>query len=197
MRWELCAGGELELIAGFIAPAPAAALFDDLRAAVAWQARSIRIAGRMVAEPRLTAWIGDPEAHYTYSGRPNHPEPWPDALRALRDHISAATGEVLNCVLCNFYRDGSDSMGMHSDAEPELGPRPFIASLSLGATRRFQMRHRRLKEPRLDLELESGSLLLMRGTLQQHFRHGVPKQRAIEAPRINLTFRRILRGGSS
>jgi alkylated DNA repair dioxygenase AlkB len=192
MLWELCAGGELELIAGFIPPARAAGLFEDVRAAVNWQARSIRIAGRTVAEPRLTAWIGDPEAHYTYSGRHNQPEPWPDALRMLREQITATTGEPLNCVLCNLYRNGQDSMGMHADAEPELGPRPFIASLSLGATRRFQMRHRKLKEPRLDLELESGSLLLMRGTLQQHFRHGVPKQRAIEAPRINLTFRRIL-----
>lgn len=201
MRWELCAGGELELIAGFIAPARAAALFDEVRAAVAWQARSIRIAGRTVAEPRLTAWIGDPAAHYTYSGRHNQPEPWPDTLRGLREQISELTGEPLNSVLCNLYRDGRDSMGLHSDAEPELGPEPFIASLSLGATRCFQMRHRKQKEPRLDLALESGSLLLMRGTLQQHFRHGVPKQPAIEAPRINLTFRRILapaaRGGSS
>ena len=189
-------GGELELITGFIAPERAVALFDDVHAAVSWQARDIRIAGRTLAEPRLTAWIGDPDAHYTYSGRHNHPEPWPAALRALREQISAATGEALNSVLCNLYRDGRDSMGMHSDAEPELGPRPFIASLSLGATRRFQMRHRKLKEPRLDLALESGSLLLMRGTLQQNFRHGVPKQRDVAAPRINLTFRRILPGAT-
>lgn len=192
MRWELCAGGELELIAGFFSPVQAAELFEEVRATVNWQTRSIRIAGRSVAEPRQTAWIGDPDAIYTYSGRVNRPEPWPAIVSALRERISAATGEALNSVLCNLYRDGQDSMGLHSDAEPELGPRPFIASLSLGATRRFQVRHRKLPEPKLDLELESGSLLLMRGTLQQNFRHGVPKQRHVQEPRINLTFRRIL-----
>ncbi|HTU63812.1 MAG TPA: alpha-ketoglutarate-dependent dioxygenase AlkB, partial [Polyangiales bacterium] len=94
------------------------------------------------------------------------------------------------------YRDGSDSMGLHSDAERELGENPVIASLSLGATRRFQLRHRKRREGKLDIDLPSGSLLVMRGTTQHHYRHGVPKQPNVLAPRINLTFRRIVHDAS-
>jgi alkylated DNA repair dioxygenase AlkB len=105
--------------------------------------------------------------------------------------VSAAADLRFNSVLCNLYRDGRDSMGMHSDGERELGQNPVIASLSLGAVRRFQLRHRRRKGAGLDLDLPDGSLLIMRGALQHHYRHGVPKQPQINAPRINLTFRKI------
>jgi alkylated DNA repair dioxygenase AlkB len=196
MHWQLLDGGELELIAPFIAPDACAALFDAVRAAVPWQEREIRIAGRWIKEPRLTAWIGDADAAYTYSGRLNTPEPWPDVIGELRRDVGAAVGsrDAFNSVLCNLYRDGRDSMGMHADKEPELGEAPLIASLSLGATRRFQLRHRRERtddRAKLDLELHAGSLLIMRGSLQQHYRHGVPKQLGVSEPRINLTFRRI------
>jgi len=192
MRWELLSGGELELLDGFIAPGESELLFEQLSRVVPWQRRSIRIAGRMVAEPRLTAWIGDPGAVYTYSGRTNEPTPWPDALRALRTRLCASLGNEFNAVLCNLYEDGSSSMGLHADREPELGPDPLIASVSLGATRRFQLRHRKLHDQKLDLDLTAGSLLIMRGTVQSHYRHGVPKQPRVQAARINLTFRRIL-----
>lgn len=185
------AGGELELLDAFIAPEASAATFAALRAQIAFEQRPIRIMGRTVMQPRLSAWVGDPGAAYTYSGVLNQPAPWSPALQELRATVSAAAGESFNSVLCNLYRDGADSMGLHADAERELGPQPVIASLSLGATRRFQLRHRRDAADRLDLDLQDGSLLIMRGALQQHYRHGVPKQRAITAPRINLTFRRI------
>lgn len=200
MFWDLVTGAELELIDGFIPAPECAALFERVRAAVPWQKRSIRIAGRDVLEPRLTAWVGDTDAVYTYSGRINAPTPWPPVLRDLRDRIAAQLQGAFNSVLCNLYEDGSNSMGMHADAEPELGPMPLIASLSLGATRRFQLRPRKPKaaEPplaratKLDLDLSDGSLLIMRGALQRHYRHGVPKQPLIQAARINLTFRQIL-----
>jgi alkylated DNA repair dioxygenase AlkB len=196
MHWRLLDGGELELIAPFIAPDACVALFDAVRAAVPWQEREIRIAGRWIKEPRPTAWIGDPDAAYTYSGRLNVPEPWPAVIDELRREVGAVVGahDTFNSVLCNLYRDGRDSMGMHADKEPELGEAPLIASLSLGATRRFQLRHRRARDAelaKLDLELSAGSLLIMRGSLQQHYRHGVPKQLGVSDPRINLTFRRI------
>jgi alkylated DNA repair dioxygenase AlkB len=196
MRWALLDGGELELIAPFIAPEACAALFDAVRAAVPWQEREIRIAGRFVKEPRLTAWIGDSDTAYTYSGRLNVPEPWPDVVDELRRRIGATLGSTntFNSVLCNLYRDGRDSMGMHADKEPELGEAPLIASLSLGATRRFQLRHRHARDAalaKLDLDLTAGSLLIMGGSLQRHYRHGVPKQLGVTQPRINLTFRRI------
>ncbi|MEY4582333.1 MAG: hypothetical protein RL701_7036 [Pseudomonadota bacterium] len=198
MLWQLLAGGELELRDGFISSEESPALFEQLRAGVPWQTRSIRIAGRLIPEPRLTAWVGDAEAAYTYSGRRNEPTPWSattPALPALRNRVSEAVGAPFNAVLCNLYAHGLHSMGLHADAEPELGPNPCIASLSFGATRRFQLRHRKLRDEKLDLDLTSGSLLIMRGTLQTHYRHGVPKQPSIQgvhAARINLTFRHIV-----
>lgn len=193
MHWSMPAGGEIELFERFVAPDTSAQLFAALRAQIPFAQRPIRIMGRAVMQPRLTAWVGDPEATYTYSGVRLEPEPWSPALLELRACVSHASGEQLNSVLCNLYRDGEDSMGFHADAERELGPEPVIASLSLGATRRFQVRHRRDTSDRLDLELNDGSLLVMSGPLQQHYRHAVPKQRAIREPRINLTFRRIHR----
>ena len=194
VHWTMPAGGELELIEGFIPCAARAALFEVLRTEIPFAQRPIRIMGRTVLQPRLTAWVGDPGTAYTYSGMLNVPEPWPTALLAVRSRVSEQAGESFNSVLCNLYRDGADSMGFHADAERELGPTPVIASLSLGATRRFQLRHRRVTADRLDLDLGDGSLLIMRGALQQHYRHAVPKQRAIAEPRINLTFRHIAIG---
>jgi len=194
MRWQLLDGAELELIEDFISPAAQPDLYARVAAAVQWQTRSIRIAGRLIPEPRQTAWVGDAGAIYTYSGRVNEPTPWPPVLQALRERLCRELDAPFNSVLCNLYADGRHSMGLHADAEPELGPNPLIASLSLGATRRFQLRHRKLRDEKLDLDLPSGSLLVMRGTLQTHYRHGVPKQLRVIAPRINLTFRHILQG---
>jgi alkylated DNA repair dioxygenase AlkB len=185
------AGGEIELLELFIPAEASPCVFAALRAQIGFEQRPIRIMGRTVMQPRLSAWVGDPGTAYTYSGTLNQPAPWPPALLELRNAVTAAAGESFNSVLCNLYRDGADSMGFHADAERELGPQPVIASLSLGATRRFQIRHRRDAADRVDIDLHDGSLLIMRGELQRHYRHAVPKQRAIREPRINLTFRRI------
>ncbi len=186
------AGGSIELVESFIAPAERASVFAALRTQIPFTQHAIRMMGHTVPQPRLSAWVGDPGTAYTYSGVRNEPAPWPEALDALRRRVCEHAGEAFNSVLCNLYRDGRDSMGFHADAEPELGPEPVIASLSLGAVRRFQLRHRRDASDRLDLDLPDGSLLIMRGTLQQHYRHAVPKTRAIVEARINLTFRRII-----
>jgi alkylated DNA repair dioxygenase AlkB len=191
MRWTMPAGGELELIERFIAPEASDELLAALCAELPLAQRPIRIMGRTIMQPRLVSWIGDEGTAYTYSGVLNEPAPWPERLLELRAAVSRAADAPFNSVLCNLYRDGNDSMGFHADAEPELGPEPVIASLSLGATRRFQLRHKKHASDRLDLELAGGSLLVMRGALQQHYRHAVPKQRAITVPRLNLTFRVI------
>jgi alkylated DNA repair dioxygenase AlkB len=191
MRWELPDGGLVELIPEFVPPERCATMFESLRAALPFEAKEIRIMGRNVMQPRLTAWVGDEGAVYRYSGMLNLPQPWSEPLAELRVRVTEAAGVGFNSVLCNLYRSGTDSMGMHSDSERELGENPVIASLSLGAVRRFQLRHRKRRGVGLDLDLPDGSLLIMRGALQHHYRHGVPKQPGIEGARINLTFRHV------
>ena len=186
---------ELLFEPAFLPAAKAQVLLAQLTAAVAWEQRSIRIFGQEIPQPRLTAWYGDAEARYTYSGLAWEPRPWLPALQALRQRLEAATGARFNSVLLNLYRNGRDSMGWHADDEPELGSAPAIASLSLGATRRFRLRPYRA-QPRaglgpapFGLDLPSGSLLLMRGPTQQHWQHALPKTARPVGPRLNLTFR--------
>jgi alkylated DNA repair dioxygenase AlkB len=181
---------ELLFDAAFLPAQEAADLLTQFSAEVAWEQRSIRIFGQQVPQPRLTAWYGDSAARYSYSGLTWEPRPWLPALLALRQRLEAATGNRFNSVLLNHYRDGRDSMGWHSDDEPELGPAPVIASLSLGATRRFRLRPRAgLTYSPLGLDLPTGSLLLMRGPTQQHRQHALPKTARPTGPRLNLTFR--------
>ena len=169
----------------------AAELFARLRAGIDWRQEEVLIFGQRRPVPRLVAWHGDPGATYTYSGTPHVPEPWTPELDRVRDRVQALTGRRFNAVLLNLYRDGRDGMGWHADDEPELGRDPVIASVSLGAPRRFCLRHRRRKDLKLDLELPHGSLLVMAGPMQHHWVHALPKTRLPVGERINLTFRRV------
>jgi alkylated DNA repair dioxygenase AlkB len=185
------AGADLRFDPCFVAAGEAQAAFEALRDTLPWEVHRIRLFGRLVDSPRLSAWIGDPEAAYRYSGTRFEPRPWTPALRALRDRVAAACGVGFNSVLANRYRDGANHMGWHADDERELGPRPVIASLSLGAPRRFRLKHRD-GAPALALELPAGSLLVMQGDTQRHYRHALPKTARPVGERINLTFRHIL-----
>jgi alkylated DNA repair dioxygenase AlkB len=154
---------------------------------------TIFLFGRAVATPRLTSWHGDPDARYAYSGRVFAPSPWTTELAALRETISQREGCPFNSVLVNLYRDGNDAMGEHADDEPELGPSEDdvrIASISLGASRRFVLRHRRTRQIHA-FPLGEGSVLVMGGTTQRHYRHHVPRTKIAVSPRMNLTFRVI------
>lgn len=175
----------------FLPAAEADALFTCLLATIAWEQGQIRLFGKEIPEPRLSAWYGDPGTVYSYSGKTLAPLPWTPELQDLRTRISAHCGTAFNSVLLNLYRNGHDSMGAHSDDEPELGPAPTIASLSLGAERRFTLRHKREPERRHELCLGHGSLLLMSPPTQAHWKHALPKASKCDAPRINLTFRAI------
>jgi alkylated DNA repair dioxygenase AlkB len=186
----LSEGAFMWLDASFIEPARAQSCFAALRDELPWAQRSLRMFGRDIPEPRLVAWLGDPEARYTYSGRLNEPSPWTPTTAALRDAVCAHLEHAFNGVLANLYRSERDGMGYHADDEPELGPSPLVASLSFGAPRRFVVRARR-GAARHALWLGPGSLLVMAGTMQHEFVHALPKQRAPAGPRINLTFRRI------
>jgi len=170
----------------------AADWFARLHGEIAWERHRLRLFGQEVEAPRLSCWIGDAAAVYRYSGTVFSPRPWTPACAELRERVVILCGEKYNSVLCNLYRDGRDSMGWHSDDEPELGVEPRIASLSLGAVRRFRLRHRRDPALRLELDLAPGSLLLMAGATQRNYRHDLPKTQRPVGPRLNLTFRRIV-----
>ena len=184
-------GAELGFDPEWLPAGEAAALFAELRAAIPWEVHRIRLFGREVDSPRLSCWIGDPDATYRYSGVRFEPRPWSAALSGLRDRLARELGTSFNSVLANLYRDGRDAMGWHSDDEPELGPAPVIASVSLGATRRFVLKHRREPDRKLALELPSGSLLVMAGATQRNYRHALPRTARPVGGRINLTFRSI------
>ena len=156
-------------------PAEADALLLALQTGIDWQQEEILMFGQRRLVPRLVAWHGDPGAAYTYSGTAHVPLPWNPVLASIKDRVEALTGHAFNSVLLNRYRDGRDGMGWHADDEPELGREPVIASVSFGATRRFQLRHRHLRAARAELLLGHGDLLLMAGPTQHHYLHAVPK----------------------
>jgi alkylated DNA repair dioxygenase AlkB len=188
---ELPPGGQLAYIRNFIEQSGADELFSALIRESFWQSRTITMFGRRVMQPRKIAFQGDSGVSYAYSGDVYHAEPWHEALVALRAQIEREAGCRFNCVLLNLYRDGRDSMGWHSDDEAELGSCPTIASVSLGAVRRFVLRSREDKRRRLEIKPAHGSLMIMRGDLQHHWQHALPKTALDVQPRINLTFREI------
>lgn len=190
----------ISLDPSWLPDAQADALFKQLHAAIPWEVHRLRLFGRSVDSPRLSCWIGDPGTSYRYSGVDYAPRPWPAALLPIRTRLRDELGIDFNSALANLYRDGQDCMGWHSDNETDLGPRPSIASLSLGAQRRFVLKRRPVRgqatasgaaTEKLALELGSGSLLLMQGQTQRHYRHALPRTARQVGQRINLTFRRI------
>ncbi len=194
--------GQLVYHEHFLPPDEAVALSHELIHAVPWQQERIRMMGKWVLQPRLTAWYGDPEACYTYAGLINQPMNWLAVLNKLRIRLETEFGCPFNSVLLNLYRNGHDYMGWHSDNERSLGPNPVIASISLGAERRFSFRPRPQTvtaqgiEPmpggQTDIWLRSGSLLLMLAGIQEAYKHALPKALRVSEPRINLTFRHVL-----
>lgn len=167
-------------------------LMHALQEEIPWKQEHIKLFGKTHPTPRLTAWHGDAHCVYKYSGVINQPFPWTPSLLTIKTRIESLTHDaIFNCVLLNYYRDGSDKMGWHSDDEKELGPNPNIASVSFGATRRFDFKHKTEANNKFSIHLESGSLLLMQGDMQHHWLHQLPAQKRINEPRINLTFRYI------
>lgn len=171
-----------------------AELTQRLRQEIQWRQETIKLWGKDYLQPRLSAWYGDADTGYTYSGVVLRPRPWTNTLLAIKSDIERTSGHRFNSVLLNLYRNEQDSVGWHSDAEPELGTMPVIASLSLGQTRTFRLRHKSKKECKpVVIELTDGSLLLMEGSTQRFWQHSIAKERKACGPRINLTFRTILK----
>ena len=166
-------------------------LFDTLKKNIIWEKQKIKLYGEVHDVPRLTAWYGDPNKSYIYSGIKLNTNPWNAALLKIREKIEKISKIKFNSVLLNLYRSGSDSVSWHSDDEPELGRNPVIGSLSLGETRQFQMKHKFNRDLKQKILLQHGSFLLMRGKTQHHWLHQIPKRNNLKGERINLTFRLI------
>ena len=190
MRIPLASGAWLDHDARWLSRDAADEALAALRDELGWEQREIVLFGRRVLQPRLIAWAGD--LGYRYSGQTLEPRPFTPAAERLLARVREETGVLFNHVLANRYRTGADSMGLHADDEPELGPDPVVATVSLGVARRLVVRPRRKRDgARHDLELGHGALLVMGGTCQRHYVHGVPRQLGIEGERISLTFRQL------
>lgn len=164
--------------------------FSALKEKTVWKQESMKMYGREIPFPRLTAWYGDIDRPYSFSGITLFPLPWFEELLEIKARVEDLSKTKYNSVLLNLYRDGNDSISWHSDAEPELGENPIISSINFGAARTFQLRHRLTRE-QIDFDLGHGTALIMQGELQHFWQHQVPKTKKLVGDRINLTFRTI------
>jgi alkylated DNA repair dioxygenase AlkB len=172
---------------------PPAEMMRELIDQTPWRQENVTVWGKTFRQPRLVAWYGDPGRVYRYSGVALEPLPWVDRIANIKARVEDVVKHRFNSVLFNYYRDQNDSMGLHSDDEKELGPRPVIASLSMGAERAFLLKSKlNPKAKTVKLPLASGSLLLMKGDTQKNYKHGIAKETRNLDPRVNLTFRIII-----
>lgn len=183
---------DVQLWRDFVEGAKAKRLLEKLIDVTPWRSEEIVVWGKRHPQPRLIAWYGDQGKPYTYSGITMNPLPWTQLLEQVREEVQAVCDVRFNSVLLNYYRDERDSMGLHSDDEPELGPRPTIASLSIGEERVLSFRSKNSTLEPVKVALSSGSLLLMKGETQLNWKHGIAKSSQRMWPRVNLTFRQIL-----
>ena len=167
-------------------------LFQKLLNETPWQHDEITIFGKKILQPRLTCLFGNEGKPYSYSGLTMYPKPWNISFMFLKTEIEKICNQNFTTILANLYRNEKDSNGWHADNEKELGRDPIIASISLGETRKFQIKHNTNKENKCNLDLTHGSLLLMKEGSQIHYKHQLPKSTSVKNARINLTFRTIL-----
>lgn len=182
--------GEFIYLPNFFTKQESDFLFNLLKINVLWKQETMNMYGKRVDFPRLTSWYGDNDKPYSFSGITLDPNPWTKELLEIKAKIEPIADVNFNSVLLNRYRNGSDSISWHTDAEKELGRNPIIASVNFGATRNFQLRHIETKE-KIDIDLSHGCLLIMQGELQHFWQHQIPKTTKPVNERINLTFRVI------
>ena len=182
---------ELEYFPNFLTKVKADLLLQKLLKEIRWQQQNIKLFGKEIPQPRLTAFYAEKGISYTYSGLQLNPTDFSSELWELKQKTEALSGFIFNTCLANLYRDGNDSMGWHADDEKVLGKNPVIASISLGGIRRFQLKHKTNKNLKENIDLNHGSLLIMKGSMQHFWKHQLPKTKKEALPRINLTFRKI------
>lgn len=184
-------GGELYYFPNVFTREQSDEYFNQLFTEIRWKQEPIKIFGKEVMQPRLTAWYGDITKPYAYSGITMAPNHWIHPLLEIKSVADKYSGAESSSALLNLYRDGNDGLGWHRDNEKVLGPAPTIASVSLGAVRTFQLRDYKGKDKLISIELEPGSIVIMKGASQQMWEHRVPKSKKIFGARINITFRII------
>lgn len=166
-------------------------LMNQLKESLAWESDRLVMFGKTITTRRQVAWVGEPSCSYTYSGITKSPQAWTPELLMIKARLEEISQSEFNSCLLNFYHDGDDGMGWHSDNEKELDASSPIASLSLGAKRKFAFRHK-LDKTTISVFLENGSALMMHAPTQEFWHHALLKTKTIAEPRINLTFRKII-----
>lgn len=164
--------------------------YDYLFHQMPWENDEAVIFGKLILTKRKVAWFGEEKFEYTYSNRTKHAKPWTPELLELKQKCEEISGETYNSCLLNLYHDGSEGMAYHSDGEKDLKKHGAIASLTFGAERKFLFKHKQTKE-KVEIFLENGSLLVMKGATQDHWLHRLPPTTKVKTPRVNLTFRTI------
>lgn len=182
--------GEYIFYTNFFTKSESDILLKGLQKNIVWKQESMNMYGKKIDFPRLTAWYGNNDKPYYFSGITLQPLPWTNEIYEIKNKIEKIAKTEFNSVLLNLYRNGNDSISWHTDAEKELGINPVIASVNFGATRKFQLRHIKTKE-KIEIELTHGSLLIMQSELQHFWQHQVPKTSIPVGERINLTYRVI------
>ncbi|MBH0094945.1 alpha-ketoglutarate-dependent dioxygenase AlkB [Psychrobacter sp. NZS113] len=170
-------------------------LYNTLLTDLPWQSDIVTLFGKTHVTTRQIVWMGDTEADYQYSGHVRQTVPWSSTVFHVKQHIEQALAKIgvtanFNTCLLNYYPSGSDGMGYHADDEKELGAQPVIASLSLGATRKFVLKHKKTQD-KVELYLESGQLVVMHGDTQKFWKHSITKTKTVSEGRISLTFRKM------
>ena len=183
--------GSAQYYPEFISEEVSLSLIDQLKKSLRWNADQLIMFGKLVTTRRKVAWVGEPECTYTYSGVKRNPQAWTPELLSMKTRLEKLTQSEFNSCLLNFYHDGADGMGWHSDDEKELDTKSPIASLSLGSTRKFAFRHK-INKSTISIFLEDGSALIMNAPTQQFWQHALLKTKTVHTPRINLTFRKII-----
>jgi len=183
--------GEVYYYGKLIADDKAQALMFNLLQNIRWEHDELIIYGKQITTKRKMAWYGDSPLEYSYSNTTKTALPWIPVLSELKSLVEKQAQSTFNSCLLNLYHAGDEGMAWHSDDEKELGDQPTIASLSIGAERKFSFKHKNTKES-ISLSLENGSLLLMKGVTQRYWQHSLPKTMKVKESRINLTFRTIL-----
>jgi len=183
--------GEVIYYGHIVSESEAKRYYELLLNEIPWQHDEAIIYGKRIVTKRKVAWYGDEAYNYTYSRTTKTALPWTPALLELKEITEKTCGKTFNSCLLNLYHDGSEGMAWHSDDEKSLGKNTVIGSFSLGAVRKFSFKHKTTGE-KIDTILDSGSLLVMKGTTQTHWLHRLPESSKIKHPRINLTFRTIV-----